>query len=105
MRVRERQSGAGARARSKTCRHVGGALATRSVVECGTPFRFAYETGALGVTRRILSHAQTERDLKFLLKFFLDRQVRADKMLLSAFPSLNADRSGWISVSACFPGL
>ena len=45
-----------ARAHSKTCRQVGSALGTRSVLECGTQFRFAYETGALGVTRRILSH-------------------------------------------------
>jgi len=45
-------------------------------------------------------HKQTERDPKF----FLDRQVRAVKMLLSALPTFNADRSELISF-ACFPGL
>jgi hypothetical protein len=47
---------------------------------------------------------EAERDLKFFLKsfleffleFFLDRQVRAGKILLSALPTFNADRSGWI---------
>jgi hypothetical protein len=45
-------------------------------------------------------HKQMERDLKF----FLDTRVWTVKMLLSALPTFNADRSGLI-LSACFPGL
>jgi hypothetical protein len=41
-------------------------------------------------------HKQTERDLKIFLKFFLDREARDVKMLLSASPSFDADRSGLI---------
>ena len=43
-------------------------------------------------------HKQAERDLnlKFFLKFFLDRQVRAVIMLLPASPTFDADRSGLI---------
>jgi hypothetical protein len=41
-------------------------------------------------------HKQTERELKFFLKFFLDRRAQAGKMLLSTLPTFNVDRSGWI---------
>jgi hypothetical protein len=41
-------------------------------------------------------HKQTKRDLKFFLNFFLDRQVWAVIMLLSALPDFDADRSGLI---------
>jgi hypothetical protein len=39
---------------------------------------------------------EAERDLKFFLKFFLDRRVRAGKMLLSTSPTLDVDSSGLI---------
>jgi hypothetical protein len=41
-------------------------------------------------------HKQAERDLKFFLRYFLDRQLRAGKILLSASPTFDADRSGLI---------
>jgi hypothetical protein len=41
-------------------------------------------------------HKQRERDLKFFLEFFLDRQVQTVKTLLSTSPTFDVDRSGLI---------
>jgi hypothetical protein len=41
-------------------------------------------------------HKQAERDLKFFPRFFLDRQVRAAKILLPASPHFDAGMSGLI---------
>jgi hypothetical protein len=56
------------------------------------PSRFSFH-GIAGRSRpEEASHKQAERDLKNL-KFLLDRQVRAAKMLLPASPNFDAGRS------------
>jgi hypothetical protein len=52
----------------------------------------------------VTREGDTERDLKFFPKFFLDSQVWNVKMLPSASPTSDADGSGLI-YSACFSGL